>query len=84
MVGYQLDDEPNLYMGNGCLTKHLFKETGCLEFQVHLQKAFSMAMLGPCWFTKKKRVFLSTLFCSATANILSTFDDVQVVKRKKG
>ena len=24
---------PNLYMGNGCLNKHLFK-TGCLEFQV--------------------------------------------------
>ena len=35
MLGYQLDDEPNLYMGNRCFTKHPFR-TGCLEFQVHI------------------------------------------------
>jgi len=27
-----VDDEPNLYIGNGCLTKHRFK-TGCLGYQ---------------------------------------------------
>ena len=25
MVGYQLDDEPNHYMKNGCFTKHPFR-----------------------------------------------------------
>ena len=29
----QLDDEPNLFMKNGCFTKHPLK-TGCLGFQV--------------------------------------------------
>ena len=33
MVGHQLDDEPNLYIGNGCLNKHPFK-TDCLGFLV--------------------------------------------------
>ena len=42
MVGYQLDDEPNLYMGNGCFTKHPFK-TSCLEFQVPIIPTFSQS-----------------------------------------
>ena len=29
---FPLDDEPNLYMGNGCFTKHTLK-IGCLGFQ---------------------------------------------------
>ena len=37
---FQLDDSKNLYMGNGCLTKHPLK-TGCLEFQVTMEKTQS-------------------------------------------
>ena len=33
MVGYQFDDEPNLYIGNGCFNKHPIKNS-CLGFQV--------------------------------------------------
>ena len=32
MALFQLDDEPNLCIKNGCFTKHLF-EAGCLGFQ---------------------------------------------------
>lgn len=32
---FQLDDEPNLYLGNGSFTKHPFIH-GCLEFQVYI------------------------------------------------
>ena len=32
---FQLDDEPHLYLGNGCFTKHPLKH-GCLGFQVQV------------------------------------------------
>ena len=38
---------PNLYIGNGCFTKHLFK-TGCLGFQVCMILRFDRLGIVGC------------------------------------
>ena len=38
MATFQLDDEPNSYMGNGCLNKHPLKR-GCLGGKVLVTKS---------------------------------------------
>ena len=40
---FQLDDEPNLYLGNGCFTKHPL-ENCCLGFQVCFCAFFRIAL----------------------------------------
>jgi len=48
MVGYQLDDEQNLFLGKGGNHHfHPFK-TGCLEFQSHL--FFQLGQFAQCEF----------------------------------
>ena len=42
---FQLDDGPNLYIGNGCLTKHPFW-TGCLGFKVCIYVSFNVTFCG--------------------------------------
>ena len=44
MVGYHLDDGPNLYKGNGCFTKHPFR-TGCLGHQA--EQHFDLNFVRP-------------------------------------
>ena len=36
---------PNLYMENGCFTKHPFLKTGCLEFQEGIEGFFFFVLL---------------------------------------
>ena len=44
MATFQLDDEPNSYMGNGCLNKHPLK-SGCLGFQVQIDQIWQTQMV---------------------------------------
>ena len=45
---------PNLYIGNGCFTKHPFIN-GCLGFQVHIIIFFPkwICLVGSCWIVWK-------------------------------
>ncbi len=51
VVGYQLDDEPILYIGNACFTKHPFV-SGCLGYQVLI---FVFYAKVPSWLTQLKK-----------------------------
>ena len=63
MVGFQLDDEPNLYMGNGCLTKHLFKKNWLFGvpgvYFVQAVQIFTRARSQPSCLSEKLEIFQS-------------------------
>ena len=73
MVGYQLDDEPNLYIGNGFFTKHLFIN-GCLGFQAHFTEV--LICLAIAWTTKFRLApsFLSAPIERVERREFGTFD----------